>query len=241
MQSKTSIFPLHLFFSVCVCVLWVCACMCATVHVRRPADNFQELDLTFYHVGSRDWTQALRLGCEHLPKLTSQMGKINYVRKKGKKEKQSNPAQYGNKDLESRLTEGLALNRLHFADSRGWKSRPQQGLVSLERQRSKGVITPLPKKPWTSTGSSEEIGQPWLPRLKTNHNLWPNNATEEFACKKTSCKYLWGSMKGSRVAGCGGHTFSPSTLEAETGGALHLQSGFQDNQSYVQRPCLRER
>ena len=41
------------------------------------------------------------------------------------------------------------------------------------------------------------------------------------------------------------HTFNPSTLEAEAGGSLWvwdhpgLQIEFQDNQGYVERPCVK--
>jgi hypothetical protein len=43
------------------------------------------------------------------------------------------------------------------------------------------------------------------------------------------------------------HTFNPSTQEAETSGSLwvqgqpDLQSEFQDNQDYTEKPCLKEK
>jgi hypothetical protein len=41
------------------------------------------------------------------------------------------------------------------------------------------------------------------------------------------------------------HTFNPSTWEAEAGGFLSkgqpgLQSEFQDNQGYTEKPCLKK-
>jgi hypothetical protein len=37
------------------------------------------------------------------------------------------------------------------------------------------------------------------------------------------------------------HAFNPSTLEAEAGGFLSLQSEFQDSQGYTEKPCLEKK
>lgn len=58
-EKISNLFHLHWFgvwTCACVCVI---ACMCA--HRWRSEDNFQELILSFYLVGSRDQTQFVRL------------------------------------------------------------------------------------------------------------------------------------------------------------------------------------
>lgn len=80
---KLTSFLLYLFIS-CVYV-GLHACMCATVHLRRP-DNFGELVFSFQYVGPRDQTQALGLGCNCLPKLTFSMSKT-FTQVKRRKEK----------------------------------------------------------------------------------------------------------------------------------------------------------
>ena len=40
-------------------LMYICACLCVTVHVWRSEDNYQELALSLYHVGSRDGTQVV--------------------------------------------------------------------------------------------------------------------------------------------------------------------------------------
>ena len=46
-----------MWVSVCVCV---CPLVCAMTHVWSSKDNFWDLLLSFYHVGSRDPTQVVR-------------------------------------------------------------------------------------------------------------------------------------------------------------------------------------
>lgn len=49
----------------CTCVLlcmFMLRCMLAMAHVLKSEDNFGELLLSYYHVGSRNRTPAVRLG-----------------------------------------------------------------------------------------------------------------------------------------------------------------------------------
>lgn len=65
----TGAFKLYLFY-VCVCActcVWSCACrcecnVCTIVRMSRWEDNSQDLVLSFHHVGSKEWTQVIRVG-----------------------------------------------------------------------------------------------------------------------------------------------------------------------------------
>lgn len=57
--------PLHLFYSMCVCV-FVYKCVDVHPHTGRSGDNLWKPVLSFHHVGPRDGSLVVRLGSRRL-------------------------------------------------------------------------------------------------------------------------------------------------------------------------------